>query len=260
MAPERSAPFSGVLWQDKGAPRVQINGKQTWYLLLEIDGIDAVKIADYARKTYQERANKRFTEDLAEQVIKPGFKKSLKKHVRLKLKNLVTNKVVEFPQVEMTKENRNRLRNANQASGTERAFNPKFEPHTFRVKATYVNKEHIMIEMTVLETNDPGEKKWEKVIAMPKIVIANGQRGTVKLSGARQIITIDTAKPILNDYVVAMLTIEKDGKLMMAEAKDTFHVLPWTMVAPGVAVALTVLAFNLIGDGVQDHLNVKLNK
>ena len=48
--------------------------------------------------------------------------------------------------------------------------------------------------------------------------------------------------------------------LMMAEAKQTFMHAPWTILSPGIAVALTVLAFNLIGDGVQDHLNVKLSK
>jgi ABC-type dipeptide/oligopeptide/nickel transport system permease subunit len=48
--------------------------------------------------------------------------------------------------------------------------------------------------------------------------------------------------------------------LMIAEAKDSFYDTPWALWVPGVAVALTVLGFNLMGDGLQDHLNVKLKK
>jgi len=48
--------------------------------------------------------------------------------------------------------------------------------------------------------------------------------------------------------------------LMMAEAKGVFRTLPWTMLAPGLGVALAVLSFNLMGDGLQDCLNVKLSK
>jgi peptide/nickel transport system permease protein len=48
--------------------------------------------------------------------------------------------------------------------------------------------------------------------------------------------------------------------LMMSDAKDVYSTLPWAMAAPGVGVALAVLGFNLLGDGLQDKLNVKLSK
>lgn len=48
--------------------------------------------------------------------------------------------------------------------------------------------------------------------------------------------------------------------IMIADAKEEFRFLPWTIIVPGTAVAMAVLAFNLIGDGLQDHLNVRLKK
>ena len=42
---------------------------------------------------------------------------------------------------------------------------------------------------------------------------------------------------------------------MLAEATDIFDSAWWYMVFPGAALLLTVLAFNLLGDGLQDALN-----
>ena len=42
---------------------------------------------------------------------------------------------------------------------------------------------------------------------------------------------------------------------MLADASTIFDTAWWYMVFPGVALLLTVLAFNLLGDGLQDGLN-----
>ena len=42
---------------------------------------------------------------------------------------------------------------------------------------------------------------------------------------------------------------------MIADATSIFDTAWWYMVFPGVALLLTVLAFNLVGDGLQDALN-----
>jgi peptide/nickel transport system permease protein len=42
---------------------------------------------------------------------------------------------------------------------------------------------------------------------------------------------------------------------MIAEATPTFSTAWWYMVFPGAALVLTVLAFNLLGDGLRDALN-----
>ena len=42
---------------------------------------------------------------------------------------------------------------------------------------------------------------------------------------------------------------------MIAAATPIFNTAWWYMVFPGAALVLTVLAFNLLGDGLQDALN-----
>jgi peptide/nickel transport system permease protein len=47
---------------------------------------------------------------------------------------------------------------------------------------------------------------------------------------------------------------------MIADASTDFSEMWWYMLFPGVALVLTVLAFNLLGDGLQDALNPKRRK
>jgi peptide/nickel transport system permease protein len=44
---------------------------------------------------------------------------------------------------------------------------------------------------------------------------------------------------------------------MIADATAVFDIAWWFMFFPGIALVLTVLAFNLVGDGLQDALNPK---
>jgi peptide/nickel transport system permease protein len=45
---------------------------------------------------------------------------------------------------------------------------------------------------------------------------------------------------------------------IMADGRIYFTLAPWLMFAPGVCIALTVLAFNMLGDGLRDALDPKL--
>jgi len=47
---------------------------------------------------------------------------------------------------------------------------------------------------------------------------------------------------------------------MLSDALQIFNVAWWFMLFPGMALLLTVLAFNLVGDGLQDALNPKGTK
>ena len=47
---------------------------------------------------------------------------------------------------------------------------------------------------------------------------------------------------------------------MISDATPTFNTAWWYMVFPGTALLLTVLAFNLVGDGLLDALNPKGNR
>lgn len=43
--------------------------------------------------------------------------------------------------------------------------------------------------------------------------------------------------------------------LMVAEARRFVHQAPWIILAPALAIAVTAIAFNLLGDGLRDALN-----
>jgi peptide/nickel transport system permease protein len=44
---------------------------------------------------------------------------------------------------------------------------------------------------------------------------------------------------------------------MLNDASNYFQADPFYMVVPGVAIFITVLAFNLLGDGVRDAFDPK---
>jgi len=47
---------------------------------------------------------------------------------------------------------------------------------------------------------------------------------------------------------------------MMADLRQYFLSDPWVMAFPGIAILVTVLAFNLLGDGLRDALDPKLKR
>ena len=44
---------------------------------------------------------------------------------------------------------------------------------------------------------------------------------------------------------------------MIAGSRQYLTTAPWTVFAPGVALMITVLAFNFLGDGLRDVLDPK---
>ena len=47
---------------------------------------------------------------------------------------------------------------------------------------------------------------------------------------------------------------------IMAEGRNQFNEYPHSVLIPGVFLALTVLAVNIMGDGLRDTLDPKFNK
>jgi dipeptide transport system permease protein len=47
---------------------------------------------------------------------------------------------------------------------------------------------------------------------------------------------------------------------MLSESRAFIQFAPWTMTLPGLAIFLTVLSINLVGDGVRDALDPRLNR
>jgi peptide/nickel transport system permease protein len=50
------------------------------------------------------------------------------------------------------------------------------------------------------------------------------------------------------------------GQMISAAASSYFPTAWWYMLFPGLALVLTVLAFNLVGDGLQDAFNPKAGR
>ena len=44
---------------------------------------------------------------------------------------------------------------------------------------------------------------------------------------------------------------------MVADGRDLLRAAPWVSLFPGVAIGLTVLGVNLLGDGLRDALDVR---
>jgi peptide/nickel transport system permease protein len=47
---------------------------------------------------------------------------------------------------------------------------------------------------------------------------------------------------------------------MIASAQQVMHQAPWLIMAPGIAIALTVVSLQIVGDGLRDALDPKLRK
>jgi ABC-type dipeptide/oligopeptide/nickel transport system permease subunit len=81
-------------------------------------------------------------------------------------------------------------------------------------------------------------------IGGPAIVIATGHFGNVILALAS-----------LSFLGLGMQPPTPEWGMMINEARNYFQRQPWQMVAPGLAIALTVLAINLTGDATRDLLD-----
>ncbi len=51
-----------------------------------------------------------------------------------------------------------------------------------------------------------------------------------------------------------------DWGLMLTNARNNLFQAPWTAIFPGLAISLTVIGFNLMGDGLRDALDPRLDK
>ena len=47
---------------------------------------------------------------------------------------------------------------------------------------------------------------------------------------------------------------------MLSESRSYMYHAPWLMIFPGMAIFITVLGINLLGDGLRDILDPKLSR
>jgi hypothetical protein len=116
LAVEKLSPFTEVRIED-GVARVQFEG--AFYELVKLDGLPVGRILDYCRKTYEEKAEKRFAEDLVEVLLGMGRKPGATVALVLRDDKGKLHRIAKAP---MTRLNRRRVRDARQRP---RAFGEK---------------------------------------------------------------------------------------------------------------------------------------
>ncbi|PCK72607.1 oligopeptide ABC transporter-like protein [Paenibacillus larvae subsp. larvae B-3650] len=51
---------------------------------------------------------------------------------------------------------------------------------------------------------------------------------------------------------------EPEWGKMISDSRQFFEQEPWTVIFPGLSIMLTVLGFNLLGDGLRDVLDPRM--
>ncbi len=83
------------------------------------------------------------------------------------------------------------------------------------------------------------------------------------LAPAIVLATLDVAWAILNASSLSFLGLgvqppTPEWGAMLSEGRVYLRQAPWAMIAPGLALALTVLSINMVGDGLRDALDPRL--
>lgn len=90
---------------------------------------------------------------------------------------------------------------------------------------------------------------WKQIfpnITTPLIIQASGSFGTIIL-----------VESSLSYLYLGIQAPQPSWGNMIADCRNFLPVAPWTVIAPGVALMVAVLGFNLLGDGLRDVLDPK---
>lgn len=74
--------------------------------------------------------------------------------------------------------------------------------------------------------------------------------------------TIDTGAVILMISSLSFLGLgtqppTPEWGMMLSEAKNVLSLYPWQMLPPGLAILITVAAFNFLGDSLRDVFDMR---
>lgn len=111
-------------------------------------------------------------------------------------------------------------------------------------------------EEFVLAARARGERLWYILAAeilpnaWPPIIVEAALRVTfaIMLGAALSFLGLGVQPP------------SSDWGLMIAEARPFIDAAPWVALAPGVVLCITVIAVNLVGDGLREMLDPRLRK
>lgn len=74
------------------------------------------------------------------------------------------------------------------------------------------------------------------------------------------IVTFSTVVFVIPNVISFPSTNISEWGVMIQTYQDVFSILPWTVLAPGLAIFITVLSFSLLGDGLRDVLDPRTRR
>ena len=105
---------------------------------------------------------------------------------------------------------------------------------------------------------------------LPLPVLEEAQRDLVALPGVGMSVTeishrSKTFESLLGgaiDDIRTLASVPRNYRILMLQggAEEFATSAPWIAIFPGLAIVLSVLGINLIGDALRDHLDPKLRK
>jgi len=98
-----------------------------------------------------------------------------------------------------------------------------------------------------------GQPVWRILIrhVLPNVA------GPVIVLGTAQVASMIVAESVLSYLGVGISPPTPTWGHMLYEGQDAYESAPWLLIAPAVAILLSVLGFNLLGEGLRDALDPK---
>ena len=114
----------------------------------------------------------------------------------------------------------------------------------------FKNSEYIQAARTVGNSNGSILMRYVLPHVVPKIII---------------LISLDIGSIILYCASLSFLGLgaqppTPDWGVMISEGKDYMQYAPWMTIFPGLAIAMSALAFNMLGDGLRDILDPRMKE
>jgi len=143
------------------------------------------------------------------------------------------------------------------------AFQPGWATVIFAVALVNTPVFARQVRVTVLTAKELEYVLASRALGAPLWRILTGQILPAVVNPVVVLATLGLGAAILEVAGLSFLGIGGDptspewGR-MLTQAKDDFRSNPWFGIAPGAAISLTILGFNLLGDGLRDALDPQL--
>ena len=116
--------------------------------------------------------------------------------------------------------------------------------------AVFSVKENVYIEAAEVIGASPPRRMFRHVLpnVMPPILIliSAGFGAAILIEGALSFLGLATQRP------------DVSWGMMLRDGRQYMESVPWVAIAAGVSIAVTVLAFNLLGDVIRDVIDPRL--